>query len=99
MKNGVEVIEPEEHVSIKEILDELTKKTPVIIVYNDDHNTFPHVITCLVKYCGHTMEQAEQCATIIHHNGKTDVKRGDLKKLKPIKEALCENGLNAKIEE
>ena len=37
-----------------------------IILYNDDVNTFDHVIKSLVSYCGHTYEQAEQCAYIVH---------------------------------
>ena len=80
------------------LLEEVTEKTKSIVVYNDDHNTFDHVITCFVRYCGHHAHQAEQCAMIIHSNGKCSVKNGDMQKLKPIKEALCENGLTAKIE-
>lgn len=90
--------EPDELVEIRELIKEVTKKTPVIILYNDHHNSFPHVINCLMKYCGHAMEQAEQCTTIIHYKGKCDIKHGTLKDLKSIKEALCENGLDAKIE-
>lgn len=69
-----------------------------IILYNDDFNTFDHVIDQLAKYCGHTLIQAEQCAHIVHHNGRCQIKRGTFKKLKPICEALLENGLTAKIE-
>jgi len=69
-----------------------------IILYNDDHNTFEHVINQLVKYCNHELTQAEQCAYIVHYNGKCQVKRGDFDKLKPICEALLEHGLTAKIE-
>lgn len=80
------------------LVAEQVEKSKSIIVYNDDYNTFDHVIKCLVKYCGHTPVQAEQCTIIIHHNNKCSVKNGDLKTLKPIKEALCENGLTANIE-
>lgn len=90
---------PEESTMIDEMVKELIFKTKVIILYNDDHNSFEHVIHCLMKYCGHGMIQAEQCANIVHNKGKTDIKHGDLKKLKPIYEALQENGLSVKIEE
>ena len=80
------------------LIDELTEKSKAIIVYNDDVNTFQHAINCLVKYCGHNPFQAEQCSLIIHHNGKCDVKHGDYDKLKPICEALLEQGLTAKIQ-
>lgn len=91
--------EPEVDEAIDAAVKELTEPVKRIIVYNDDVNTFQHAIECLRKYCGHTVEQAEQCALIIHYNGKCDVKRGSFEKLKPICEALLENGLIAKIEE
>lgn len=77
----------------------LTKKEDLknIILYNDDVNTFEWVIECLVKYCGHDTLQAEQCATIVHYNGKCLVKNGPIVKLKPICETLLEKGLSAEI--
>ena len=45
-----------------------------IILFNDDVNTFDHVINTLVAYCDHTYEQAEQCAYIVHHSGKCAVR-------------------------
>ena len=79
-------------------LDELINEEKSIIIYNDDVNTFQHVISCLVKYCKHNPLQAEQCANIIHHNGKCSVKGGSYNKLKPIHETLLEKGLRSKIE-
>ena len=93
------VCDPEEAVEIDRLIKEITQKSKVIILYNDDVNTFDHVIDCLMKYCSHQREQAEQCAMIVHYNGKCDIKRGDYDKLKPICEALLEKGLTAKIEE
>lgn len=49
----------------------------LLILHNDDFNTFDWVIECLMKICGHEHEQASQCAHIIHFVGKCDVKRGD----------------------
>ena len=80
------------------LVKERVEKSKSIVVYNDDHNTFEHVIYCFTKYCNHNAVQAEQCALIIHQNGKCSIKEGDMKTLKPIKEALCENNLKAKIE-
>ena len=68
-----------------------------IILYNDDVNTFEHVIEMLCKYCDHDSVQAEQCAWIVHNNGKCMVKRGEMDDLKPICSALLEAGLSAKI--
>ena len=44
-----------------------------IVLYNDDVNTFDHVITTLIYACEHTSEQAEQCAIIVHYKGKCTV--------------------------
>ncbi|WP_296145584.1 ATP-dependent Clp protease adaptor ClpS [uncultured Flavobacterium sp.] len=68
-----------------------------IIVYNDDVNTFDHVIETLIRVCNHTAEQAEQCSLIIHYKGKCTVKTGILKELKPQCSSLLEAGLSAEI--
>ncbi len=80
-------------------LDVITKveKQKVLVLFNDDVNTFEWVIECLTKYCGHDTLQAEQCATIVHYNGRCVVKEGKLKTLKPICETLLEKGLSAEI--
>jgi len=68
-----------------------------IILFNDDVNTFQHVIETLVKVCKHTYQQAEQCAYIVHFSGKCVVKTGSLEKLIPICTALLEAGLSVEI--
>ena len=68
-----------------------------IILYNDDVNTFQHVIETLVKVCKHTYQQAEQCAYIVHFSGKCVVKTGSLDELVPICSALLDAGLSAEI--
>ena len=70
-----------------------------LILYNDDVNTFDHVIDTLVKVCHHTFEQAEQCAIIVHFKGKCDVKSGSYTFLKPLCTALLNAGLSDEIEE
>lgn len=69
-----------------------------LILYNDDVNTFDHVIETLVNVCKHTYDQAEQCAIIVHFKGKCDVKSGSYEKLKPMCLALLDAGLSAEIE-
>ncbi len=71
----------------------------IIVLYNDDVNTFDHVIHCLVKYCKHTAQQAEQCAMLVHYKGKCAVKNGSEIELMPVCQALQEKGLSAVIEE
>lgn len=69
-----------------------------LILYNDDVNTFDWVIECLVGICKHTPIQAEQCAWIVHHKGKCDVKHGSYEELEPMCTALLDKGLSAEIE-
>ncbi len=70
-----------------------------LIVWNDDVNTFDWVIETLVKICGHTEEQAEQCSILIHFKGKCAVKKGSYEMLKPQCDAINERLINATIEE
>jgi ATP-dependent Clp protease adaptor protein ClpS len=72
-------------------------KAYTLMLYNDDVNTFDHVIHALVRVCGHSPEQAEQCAFLVHYKGKCDVRRGTLKELKPMHAALGNKGLTADI--
>ncbi|PNQ73396.1 hypothetical protein C1T31_07740 [Hanstruepera neustonica] len=82
-----------EDVSLKE--DVL--KQNEIILYNDDVNTFDHVIETLMYACDHTPEQAEQCSIIVHYKGKCTVKTGVYDDLKPRCSMLLEAGLSAEI--
>ena len=68
-----------------------------IVLHNDDVNTFDHVIDSLVEICGHDPIQAEQCAWIVHYNGKCSVKRGTFDQLEPRCTALLDRGLSAVI--
>lgn len=86
-------VKTRERVSVKET----TSINNEIIVYNDDVNTFDHVIDTLMRVCDHTPEQAEQCSLIVHYNGKCTVKTGPLDKLKPQCIQLLEAGLSAEI--
>ena len=78
-------------------VDEVTVDEQNVVIYNDDYNTFEHVIATLIKVCKHTNEQAEQCTWLIHHKGKCAVKSGEFEKLVPIKNAICDAGIDAKI--
>ena len=68
-----------------------------IVLYNDDVNTFDHVIETLIRVCNHTSEQAEQCAILVHYKGKCIVKTGSFDELKPQCTQLLEAGLSAEI--
>ncbi|RYY41179.1 MAG: ATP-dependent Clp protease adaptor ClpS [Chitinophagaceae bacterium] len=69
-----------------------------LIVWNDEVNTFEWVIETLVEICGHSQEQAEQCAYIIHFRGKYGVQYGSFDDLRPKAEAIIDRGINATVE-
>lgn len=70
-----------------------------LIVWNDEVNTFEWVIDTLIEICGHTQEQAEQCAMIIHTKGKYAVKEGSYETLKPMCDSITDRGIGATVEE
>lgn len=68
-----------------------------LVVFNDDVNTFEHVINTLIQVCRHTPEQAEQCTWLIHYKGKCTVKIGSFADLKPMRQGICDKGISAEI--
>jgi len=69
-----------------------------LIVWNDEVNSFDWVIQTLIEVCNHSNEQAEQCAMIIHTQGKYAVKQGSYEELKPMCDAITDRGIGATIE-
>lgn len=83
---------------VEVLLEELPdQEASDLVVYNDEVNTFDHVINVLMKVCEHTREQAEQCTLIIHFKGKCAVKKGSFEELKPMCEAILDAGIQANI--
>ena len=84
----------------KEDTDTITEieETCILIVWNDEVNTFEWVIDTLIEVCGHTPEQAEQCAIIIDSKGKYAVKEGSYEILKPMCDAITDRGIGATID-
>ena len=70
-----------------------------LIVWNDEVNTFDWVIETLIEICGHTPEQAEQCAMFIHTKGKYAVKNGSFEILKPMCDSITDRGIGATVEQ
>ena len=68
-----------------------------LVVYNDDYNTFEHVIKTLIEVCGHSPLQAEQCTWLIHYKGKCSVKTGSFDELAPMRNSICDRGISAEV--
>ncbi|HRB71817.1 ATP-dependent Clp protease adaptor ClpS [Flavobacterium sp. WV_118_3] len=79
-------------------VEELISLNNEIVLFNDDVNTFDHVIDTLIRVCDHTAEQAEQCAILVHYTGKCTVKTGSYNDLKPQCSSLLDAGLSAEIQ-
>ena len=83
-----------------EVLEEVeveSERESELVVFNDDVNTFDHVIKALIEICDHTPEQAEQCTLIIHYKGKCGVKNGTYEELLPMRNAICDRGISAEV--
>lgn len=72
-------------------------ETSTLVLYNDEVNTFDHVIKALVEVCGHDPVQAEQCAMIVHFKGSCEVKSGQPGVLLRMSRSLNLRGLNSKV--
>ncbi len=94
---GISPYSNPEHLEDIDVLTQ-TESPCNLIVWNDEVNTFEWVIETLMEICGHSVEQAEQCAYIIHFKGKYAVKNGTYDDLKPQCDAITERGINATVE-
>ena len=79
------------------VLEELDEPCH-LVVWNDEVNSFEWVIQTLMEVCKQSAEQAEQCAMIIHTQGKYAVRRGSYDDLKPLCDAITDRGIGATIE-
>ncbi len=68
-----------------------------LVVFNDDVNTFEHVIRTLIDVCGHEPHQAEQCTWLIHYKGKCNVKHGSFNEMAEMRNSICDKGLSAEV--
>lgn len=100
-KHEIEMYEnPDEDVLLEEEIEEDIGSgfDAMLIVYNDDHNSFEWVIESFMSVLNHSMQQAEQLAMLIHFKGKATVKTAPKRILKPLKDGLVDKGLSAVIE-
>lgn len=69
-----------------------------LVIWNDEVNTFEWVIETLIDVCGHSEQQAEQCALLIHTKGRYAVKDGVYDDLKPLCDNITERKISATVE-
>lgn len=70
----------------------------VVILHNDDYNTFIHVENCLVDICKMDRPTAQQKTWEVHNKGKCVACEGNDEYLKKIKLKMRAQGLSVTIE-
>lgn len=76
----------------------MEENTHKVILYNDDHNSFPYVMACLIRFCDHYPMQAEQCALLVHLSGKCAIKHGNYLDMFELSESLSNLDLKSSVE-
>ncbi len=87
----------EETLTLEEVLAAL-KPNNQLILWNDEVNTFDHVIYCLTKYLDYSDTQAEKIAWKVHNDGKCVVLEGSFTELEVYRKILQQEGLTVTIE-
>jgi ATP-dependent Clp protease adaptor protein ClpS len=87
----------EETFTLEELLAGL-KEMHRLILWNDDYNTFEHVIHCLIKYLDYSEKQASRIAMIVHTEGKCAVLEGSFTEMEVYRKILQQEGLTVSVE-
>lgn len=69
-----------------------------LILFNDDEHSFAYVTACLIKFCGHEPQQAEQCALVADLAGQCTIKHGCWAQISTMLEFLQSVDLKVKME-
>lgn len=87
----------EETFTLEEVLAVLSP-THQLILWNDDTNTFEHVIACLIKHLQYSYSQAEKIAWTVHNEGKCAVLEGTFNEMEIYRKILKAEGLTVSVE-
>ncbi len=86
-----------ETLTLEEVLAGL-KTNHRLILWNDEVNTFDHVIYCLVKYLDYSDKQAEKIAWTVHTEGKCAILEGSFTELEVYRKILQQEGLSVTVD-
>jgi ATP-dependent Clp protease adaptor protein ClpS len=87
----------EETFTLDELLVSL-KEMRRLILWNDDINSFDHVIFCMMKYLDYQEAQAEKIAWKVHNEGKCAVLEGTFNEMEIYRKILQQEGLTVTVE-
>jgi ATP-dependent Clp protease adaptor protein ClpS len=69
-----------------------------LILLNDEVNSFPYIMACLIRFCMHEPIQAEQCALIADNVGHCTIKYGSYYTMENMKDQLTGLNIQVKLE-
>ncbi|MGO3653238.1 MAG: ATP-dependent Clp protease adaptor ClpS [Sphingobacterium sp.] len=92
---GVEV--EQETYTLEEILA-ATKTSNRLILWNDEINTFEHVIHCLMLYLQYSESEASRISWTVHTKGKCVVLEGSYTEMEVYRKILKTEKLTVSIE-
>ena len=87
----------EETFTLDEVLSAL-KVVHRLILWNDEVNSFDHVIYCLMKYLDYSENQAEKIAWTVHNEGKCAVLEGSFTEMEVYRKILQQEGLTVTVD-
>jgi len=87
----------EETFTLDEILTSL-KTVHRLILWNDEVNSFDHVIHCLMKYLDYSENQSEKIAWTVHNEGKCAVLEGSFTEMEVYRKILQQEGLTVTVD-
>lgn len=87
----------EETFTLDEILS-VIKNSHRLILWNDETNTFDHVIYCLMHYLDYSSSQAEKIAWTVHTKGKCVILEGSRTEIEVYRKILKQEGLTVTTE-
>ena len=87
----------EETFTLDEILTSL-KVIHRLILWNDEVNSFDHVIYCLMKYLDYSESQSEKIAWKVHNEGKCAILEGSFTEMEVYRKILQQEGLKVSVE-
>lgn len=87
----------QETYTLEELLASV-KENHRLILWNDDVNTFDHVIYCLMHHLQYTETEAERIAWKVHTEGKCAILEGSFTELEVYRKVLKSEGLTVTVE-
>jgi ATP-dependent Clp protease adaptor protein ClpS len=87
----------EETFTLDEVLSSL-KVVHRLILWNDEVNSFEHVIYCLMKYLDYGESQSDKIAWTVHNEGKCAVLEGSFTEMEVYRKILQQEGLTVSVD-